>query len=136
LISEAGLGNDVVYGGVGADTINAGAGNDYIRGGEGADWLVGGEGIDMLAGGAGNDTLWGGVDADKFVFSAQAGDADVIRDFQNGVDKINLHDTSAANFGSLTVTASSLGAVIAFGEQTILLQGVGVALVDATDFTF
>jgi len=48
-------------------------------------------GDDVLTGGAGRDVLTGGAGADVFVFgSADAGSRDMIRDFQAGVDRIDL----------------------------------------------
>ena len=69
--------------------------NEVIRGGSGADTLSGLGGHDQLFGGTGPDKLLGGDGADRFVFSGVAetgkgAKADVILDFQSGMDHIDL----------------------------------------------
>ena len=81
-ILEGGGGNDILYGG-------PGGGDDLMRGGAGNDIIYGGIGADSLNGGSGNDLLIGGPGADTFVFAPGHGE-DTIRDFANGVDRIDL----------------------------------------------
>ncbi|MTE00559.1 calcium-binding protein [Paracoccus sp. YIM 132242] len=80
-----GLGNDLLQGGAGLDRLVGDGGNDALRGGPGRDTLVGGTGADMLAGGA---------EADVFRFLSPADStarlADVIGDFQAGIDDLDL----------------------------------------------
>jgi Ca2+-binding RTX toxin-like protein len=61
-----------------------------LTGGSGADVLIGGAGSDLLAGGAGNDL---------FVYQATSDSAvaarDLIKDFTQGADKINLSGIDA-----------------------------------------
>jgi Ca2+-binding RTX toxin-like protein len=93
---SGGGGDDGFFGGQGNDTVSGGSGNDGLGGGEGNDTLSGGSGNDTLTGGRGVDTLTGGADADKFQFDATTdsdpdlGGRDVIADFQQGMDKIDL----------------------------------------------
>jgi|GEM_PF-1105988 len=97
-ILRGGAGNDVLIGGGGNDQLFGGEGADRLDGGAGNDVLVGGSGNDILIGGAGNDTMTGGLGADVFKWSlADAGTAgapaqDVITDFGNGADKLDLRD--------------------------------------------
>ncbi|WP_407330520.1 retention module-containing protein [Enterovibrio sp. 27052020O] len=76
-----------------------------LHGGAGDDILVGGLGADILTGGEGDDQMWGGdIDgtgdsaADTFTWkSGDFGTAanvanDVIKDFENGIDVIDLSD--------------------------------------------
>ncbi|PKO91950.1 MAG: hypothetical protein CVU15_10250, partial [Betaproteobacteria bacterium HGW-Betaproteobacteria-1] len=97
-IINGGDGNDIIYGGAGNDTLSGGTGNDRLDGGVGNDTLDGGDGDDVLIGGAGNDTMTGGLGADVFKWSlADAGTAgapaqDVITDFGNGEDRLDLRD--------------------------------------------
>ncbi|MCB9963607.1 MAG: type I secretion C-terminal target domain-containing protein [Rhodospirillales bacterium] len=56
-------------------------GNDTLTGGAGNDILFGQEGNDILNGGSGNDLLYGGSGADRFLFTSDAGHANVIGDF-------------------------------------------------------
>jgi Ca2+-binding RTX toxin-like protein len=95
----AGGGDDIAFGNAGDDTIYGMGGNDKLYGGSGNDKLYGGTGMDELRGGSGNDQLNGGSGLDKFIFGANSG-VDVIKDFQNGVDKIYL--TGIAGFDSLS----------------------------------
>jgi Ca2+-binding RTX toxin-like protein len=73
----------------GADSLTGGAGIDLLAGDDGADTLVGLAGIDVLIDGAGSDSLFGGTGADTFVLMPD-GAVDVIRDFQVGVDRLDL----------------------------------------------
>jgi serralysin len=80
-----------VYGEQGNDTLIGSADNDY---------LDGGAGMDTLRGDRGKDSLFGGIEADIFDFnsvkdSVTGANRDVIRDFERGVDKIDLGDIDA-----------------------------------------
>lgn len=72
------------------DYVFGSSGSDYIVGGAGQDVIFGGEGNDIIQGGAGRDFLYGGSGADIFLFKYQSDGADNIRDFQQGVDKIDI----------------------------------------------
>ncbi|MCH2096088.1 MAG: hypothetical protein MK160_13365 [Rhodobacteraceae bacterium] len=99
-----GSGNDTVAGDDGADVLFGGDDNDRLSGGRNDDHLNGGQDNDVLLGGSGNDTLvgengrdvhTGGAGEDNFVFSnlshsAVGRDRDVIRDFTQGEDVIDL----------------------------------------------
>jgi len=95
---DAGAGNDTIYGGTGSDIISGAAGDDKLYGGAGNDRLIGGAGNDLLVGGAGADQMTGSSGNDVFKFGSAAdigtlsGPHDVITDFQQGADKIDLHD--------------------------------------------
>jgi Ca2+-binding RTX toxin-like protein len=89
--------DDDIYGNDAANNLNGGAGNDLISGRGGDDSINGGNGNDFIYGGAGKDTLAGGLDNDIFIFistddSKLAGGKpeDVITDFQQGQDKIDI----------------------------------------------
>ncbi len=95
-----GTGNSLanrIAGNDGANTLDGGAGTDVLTGGLGNDRLIGGNGI---------DTLWGGADADVFVLQNIAVHRDSLRDFQSGLDSIEI---SAALFGG-GLAAGSLAA--------------------------
>lgn len=97
-------GNDTMSGGAGNDLLNGGADNDSINGDAGADRIWGGTGDDTINGGAGADISYGGAGADTFVFTAASdsgaatADGDRLRDFEAGVDTIDL---SAVYAGTL-----------------------------------
>jgi Ca2+-binding RTX toxin-like protein len=110
--------DNILAGGNGADVLSGGAGNDKLYGdgsffsptfaapdaapvpavvddGEGNDILKGGAGDDFIDGGLGADTLTGGDGVDTFYYEtpqdsgAESG-IDILKDFQSGVDKIDL----------------------------------------------
>ncbi len=95
-VISGGKGKDTLYGKKGTDTLKGDKGDDKLYGGKGDDKVKGGKGDDKLWGGKGDDKLTGGAGKDVFVFKKQEG-SDVITDFQNGKDKIDL---SAFNFAS------------------------------------
>ncbi|MDI3337928.1 peptidoglycan DD-metalloendopeptidase family protein [Defluviimonas aestuarii] len=152
-------GNDQIGGGRGKDTIHGGAGDDQIGSGEeddmvfgddgndflaastGNDQLFGGNDNDTLNGGSGNDTLEGGAGADVFVFAALTnGEADLITDFENGIDLIRLHGVAGAGqagkFAALGVTAVTGGVEIDYNGHVITLDGVSIGDIDQSDFIF
>ena len=79
-----------------------------IDGLDGNDRMFGGVGNNELNGGSGVDQLYGGAGADTFVFRPGDGAGhDVIRDFEDGLDHIQLgnfgdaQDITDANFASM-----------------------------------
>lgn len=85
-----------------ANILRGGSDRDVISGLGGNDVLYGYAGNDTLTGGVGRDTLYGGADRDFFVFNSKAettvgANHDVIRDFQHGVDDIDLSTIDASS---------------------------------------
>ena len=129
--------NDRAYGGNGQDTIHGEGGNDWLRGvhshdtlygGEGSDTLFGDngrdrldgeDGDDYLYGGNDNDTLSGGNGNDTFVFNTDAAfdsndlGVDLIHDFGDGTDLINLDLTTFTALSSRAGTGFSNGRELA-----------------------
>ena len=112
IIGQVDLGaDDDIYDGqlgtISGDLLG-GSGNDRLNGGAGFEHLLGGTGNDRLSGGGGADDLEGGSGADAFVYGAAsdstAAARDRIRDFQSGVDTIELRylDVSAINWSQHT----------------------------------
>jgi hypothetical protein len=93
--AEIADGPDIIFGGRGNDSIRAGGGSDFVDGGRGNDTISGGAGADVLLGGPGHDVFQfsllvpspGGVLPDTL---PDAGRRDVILDFHQGVDLIDL----------------------------------------------
>jgi Ca2+-binding RTX toxin-like protein len=90
-----GSGNDALTTGTGDDFMKSGRGRDTLNGGGGDDVLFGEVGSDQIRGGRGADVVTGGAGADVFVFAfvaeaSSGGGQDIIRDFQTGIDKIDL----------------------------------------------
>lgn len=105
---QGGDGNDVIEGGAGNDSLFGDRGNDIIRGGNGNDLLRGDFGTNTLFGGKGNDGIRigngankakGGAGQDTFIFllTSDLDPPDIILDFQDGIDKIDLSDFKFAN---------------------------------------
>jgi glucose/arabinose dehydrogenase len=96
-----GAGEDTLLGGSGADTLQGGLGDDDLRGWADDDVLRGDDGADILIGAAGANLLVGGAGADRFAFDSFSLDEarDAIRDFETGVDVIDL---GAVYSGELT----------------------------------
>lgn len=96
---DGGDGRDKLYGGDGFDVLNGGDGNDLLKGGAGSDALNGGGGKDRVFGGDGddrffdsdgNDKWWGEGGADTFHFYDTDFGRDVIKDFEFGVDTLDM----------------------------------------------
>jgi Ca2+-binding RTX toxin-like protein len=83
------------------DILNGSSGSNTMIGGYGDDWVFGQDGNDMLNAGYGWDHMSGGSGADTFVSTGGDGPyADVINDFQQGVDRIGLAALGQTPFGS------------------------------------
>ena len=102
--------NTILSGDTSNNTLAGNTGNYLLFGNDNSDSLIGNSGNDLLVGGSGNDTLnggagrdWmqGGSGADTFVFAATAdsggaaGTADIITDFTQADDKIDLSAINA-----------------------------------------
>jgi len=111
--SGSGTGADVMLGTSGANTLRGYGGDDKLYGRAGADKLYGGSGSDFLDGGAGNETdlLYGGSGADVFHFDRGEG-VDVIKDFENNVDRIELDNFSLTK-------AQALDAATQVGDDVV-----------------
>lgn len=84
-------GDDSIGGGEGDDLVNGGGGNDFVAGGGRNDVLNGGAGDDRVNGGDGNDAMSGGDGRDVFIFTTfNAGDTDLILDFEDGIDTFRM----------------------------------------------
>lgn len=128
-----GSGVDHIYGGAGNDTLRGYDNADYLSGDAGRDFLSGGYGNDRVDGGTSNDTLYGGAGADRFIF--QQGDGyDVVRDFQNGSDKLAVQ--GSGGYSWLTYTSYTSGTWVDYGNGAVFLSGISRAQIDASDFLF
>ena len=91
-------------------------GDDLLAGMDGDDGLVGGAGIDTLTGGA-------GLDAFAFGFVPLANGADVITDFEHGLDRILLSAQAGDAFEGMLPGVLSSG----------LFKVIGTGFVDTND---
>lgn len=113
--------------------VRAGAGDDAIRiTGPSADRVDGGLGNDRIDAGAGNDTLTGGGGADIFVGRAGSG-RDIVTDFADGIDRIELAGIAPA---AVTIAAVAGGVRVAWGSDSITLNGASLAQITAADIVF
>jgi serralysin len=109
--------------------------DDRLLGRDGTDTLSGGGGDDFLHDGLGKDNLNGGSGADVFVICADTS-TDTVADFENGTDKIDLSDWGRIYTSSvLTITSTSTGAQIAYGDNVLLINRAGGGSFSATDFS-
>lgn len=153
LVDEPGFGS-VIDGLAGDDVIFALDGDDLIFGGEGHDVILAGAGEDMIVGGSGNDLLYGNAfdtDAegyviatddstakDTFVFEPGGGN-DMIADFDDGVDVIDLSPIDSINsMDDLWIFQHENDAVIALGpgNGSITLQNFNADDLSDADFIF
>ncbi|MCP5073070.1 MAG: calcium-binding protein [Rhodobacteraceae bacterium] len=140
---DGGVGTDDLYGGSGDDSLSGGENVDNLYGGKGDDNLSGDGGGDNLDGGRGDDTLTGGGGADTFIFGLKS-DNDVITDFTDGTDQIDLSAYNLGGRGDLVAagafTDTALGAVIDLslvgGTGTITVTGMLVADLNNSEFVF
>lgn len=138
---EGGTGDDTIGAGQGADTVLGQDGNDQIKGGGDNDVIYGGDGNDLINGGWGSDTLYGGAGNDTFIFSnLRAYNTDVIEDFEDGVDKIQLArvsgTSSADQFDNLQITQVGNDTKIEFSNSTIIIENLSIGEIEASDFLF
>ncbi|SFR00939.1 hypothetical protein [Poseidonocella sedimentorum] len=88
---------------------------------------------DALVDGAGSDTLVGGAGADVFVFT-QDGETDVIDGYNPSEDRLDLSAWQRMYAAEdATVTSTSDGARIEFGDEVLVLFSEGGGALDAED---
>lgn len=124
---------DLIVGNGAANTLYGGAGSDGLAGGAGNDILYGGDGVDFIRGGFGADILTGGTGADVFLFSSVDDspwdNGDIITDFQQGFDKIDLSGIDASTVVGGDQAFQSTAAFITNGAIWSTLPTSNTALV-------
>lgn len=131
----AGKGDDVAFGGAGNDIVAGNRGNDLLSGDEGHDRIYGGSGDDTVSGGSGNDVMYGGKGNDVFVFG-QGDGHDVIADFRNQRDKIDVSDFGFSDYHELreNVHAGFWRSTIELGDDNITVKGLTWWNISEDDF--
>ncbi len=135
---KGGAGIDQLFGGEAKDVLKGGAGDDYLSGQSGDDVLRGGSGDDILDGGSDDDIMIGGQGADMFFFAENDG-SDVIEDFEDGTDLLDLRGfnftDNAEALSHFFERGSANNGVVGFEHDgtTIKIKGVDLADIDATD---
>ena len=155
IVLSGGRGDDTIHGGAGNDVLRGGADNDMLYGDEGADRLVGDRGGDTLNGGVGDDVLIGhfgddyliggdgfdrlvgGEGADTFKVEGAQG-VELIADFEQGADKIDLSFYEIGSFDQLQMSAANSGGVKIDlsdqGGETVIVRNVELDDLTADDF--
>lgn len=105
-----------------AETLDGGAGNDILRSHDGNE-LHGAAGNDVQTGNAGDDLLSGG---------------DLVADFQNGIDWLNLHLLGFNTFDQVQILAHATISGIYIdlsnlGGGSIMVDGLTLATFAASD---
>ncbi len=150
---KAGDGDDTVLGGDGNDIINGQAGNDMLMGDSGSDLILGGRGDDTLEGngrgdtldgGVGDDVMTGGGAGDTFVIRRVNNGDDIVTDFQNGSDVVDISALGILNFSRITNAGAldqdtdsvTIDLSLLNGTGSITLQGVQISDMNGADFIF
>nr|WP_229583079.1 calcium-binding protein [Paracoccus sp. S-4012] len=128
LAGATGIGN------AGDNVVVGNAGPNLLAGRQGNDHLVGGPGNDTLTGDLGNDTLQGGAGADRFVFAAGGG-TDMIADFQNGIDQVQLIGL-AHSLADLQIEQRGAHTLLLFRGDYLYFINTDMRLLDGSDFIF
>lgn len=126
--------DDKLYGSGNDDSLLGRLGRDILVGGAGDDRLYGDDLLsvgndDLLYGGTGTDELTGNGGSDTFVFKTGDGSSDrsqanLITDFEIGVDRIGLIDI---NSDDLTFEGNSVDSAIKLGgEYLAVIKGVSL----------
>ncbi len=136
---NGGIGEDSLLGGTGTDIINGGSEDDYLDGDDGGDDLFGDGGNDTLNGSTGKDDMWGGVGADIFLFD-QLTDSlntnpDRIKDFEDGIDLIQLSDLGFTGIQSGAAFGTVLGYTQTSSKTTISDTGTFELIIENGDIT-
>ena len=150
-----------IWGLEGNDRLFGRGGADRLYGGDGNDWLIGGTGADRLQGGAGADVFVfqkdaavdcsdppdlddvqpGGDNPRQRPLAAnqncQELHPDVILDFRNGVDRIDLRPFDLSGYSAVNARQVNDGVLIdlsRYDGRAILLEDFDLADLDAGDF--
>lgn len=126
-----------------ADRLYGGDGDDRLFGNRGSDRLYGQDGDDVLNGGTGRDLLWGGEGADSFVFVAYDNRRDIVFDYEDGTDMLDISQWGASSVSDLNITQLSAGRLMvesSGGTLSFELRSTDgplvVADLDDADFIF
>lgn len=134
LVIDLSRSGEDIRGGTSKDRLNGTNGDDVIWGMGKSDRLSGGAGDDRLIDGRGRDTLIGGNGADIFEFVSD-GRSDFILDFDPGMDRIDLSDTSADHVSDVFVGARKNGIVLKIDDEIIRVRDHNGANLKVSDFT-
>lgn len=112
----------------GDSTLSGNRGDNVINGRAGGDWLSGNAGFDLLT---------GGTEGDIFIFQIGC-DLDVITDFEDGADKLDLSQYAGIDgLADLSIKMIGGDTLITFGKgDGVTLLGVDPSQLTESDFVF
>jgi hypothetical protein len=109
------------------------AASETYAGTDDADMIAGGAGDDMIVGGGDDDMLTGGAGADVFVYETAADGDDVIADFEDGTDLVDLSAIEGLA-AMVTIEDTEDGALVSIGEDlSMLFMDTEAASLSAAD---
>ncbi len=136
-------GNDTVLGNDFNNHYDLGTGDDIFAGvqgvntdGDAAEVIEDGSGNDTIIGGVGDDLIITGSGNDQFVFSAYYDEGnDTIQGFDTDQDHLLLSYSNGTPLPDLAAALSQTGdgALVSFGGNTVLLEGIDIADLNATN---
>ncbi|SFQ63017.1 serralysin [Roseivivax halotolerans] len=88
---------------------------------------TGGSGNDAIIANAADNVLTGGAGDDTFIFVEGQGGYDVITDWGNGDDQLDLSDYGRIGLRNFSFDRTPEGFELSFFDQTILFEGVGAS---------
>lgn len=117
------------------DVFTTFSGNDTIETGGGRDFVFAGTGNDTVVVGSGTNYVRGGLDADSFVFAADASGTTFLRGFENELDVIDLSDMGVTSLDDMVIRSYGFGTLIFVDDLTIHVNVVPEQLSES-DFIF
>ncbi|WP_299927600.1 calcium-binding protein [uncultured Pelagimonas sp.] len=139
-------GNDTILGNDFNNHYDLGTGDDLFAGvqgvntdGEAAEVIEDGSGNDTVIGGVGDDLIITGAGNDQFVFSGDYNEGnDTIQGFDTDQDEILVSYFNGTPLPDLAAMLSQTdqGALVSFGNNSVLLEGVDIADLNATNVVF
>jgi Ca2+-binding RTX toxin-like protein len=118
------------------DVLAGRGGNDTIFGDHGHDRIYGGAGNDLLIGSTGDDVLRGGAGTDTFMIELIC-DTDRIRDYQKGIDRIDVSAFGFASGAAVLALAVQQGSDVVIelsADSFIEFVGTAKSGISAADF--
>ena len=123
--------------------ITGDAGDNTLVGTAGNDTIDGLAGNDTLDGLGGTNNLTGGTGADTFIVSARGSHITIIKDFEDGIDFIDLSGMGVSSYDQLVPFMTQNGANLIIDTvwpnssfETLVIENTTAANLSAADFIF
>jgi RTX calcium-binding nonapeptide repeat (4 copies) len=119
---------------IGFESATGSAGADVIVGNVGTNILRGGAGDDLIYSRGGADTIFTGIGADRIYIAASNEGADLVKDYQQGVDKILIVSSAFGDLNESNIaaqfTANATGTAAANGSPQFTFDNSGAGAGD------